>query len=127
MKKFKYLLHHYDAIWSVPLAFATFFLVGYFLSSMGIAVGTYDIGFIQPLFLAGAVVIGATFMAVMGIRFTFYTIYKYIYGRKCDDGDTMNFSKKDWRKLTAVQRYFVSGFLFVFFVSMIIIVYLKFI
>ena len=127
MKQFKYLLHHYDAIWSVPLAFATFIIVGYLLSSMGVAVGTYDLGFIQPLFLAGAVVVGATFMAVMGIRFTFYTIYKYIYGKVDEDGNKMNFSKKDWRNLTPEFRYFITGFLFVFFVTMIIIVYLKFI
>lgn len=127
MKKVKYLLQHFDGIWSAPLAFISFVALGYLLGIAGVAAGTYDIGFIQPLLLAACVVIGATNMAIMGIRFTFYTVYKYIYGKKSVDGK-VNFSKKDWRSgLTPIQRYSVAGLLFAYFTTMIIIVYLKFV
>lgn len=127
MKKIKYVLHHFDAIWSVPLAFATFALVGYLLSSMGIAVGTYDLGFVQPMFLAGTVTIGFTNMAIIGIRFTFYTLYKWGYGKKQEDGTILNYSKLDWRALTPFQRYLLFGAVFIFFVSMMGFFYSKFV
>jgi hypothetical protein len=127
-KKIKYWLQHHDAIWSGPLAFASFFLIGYFLSEvLNLNVGTYDLGFIQPLFLAATVVIIATNIAMIGIRFTFYTLYKWAYGKRLEDGSIKNYSKIDWRILTSIQRFVCFGLVFVYFTSSIIFIYCHFI
>ena len=125
MKKILYYLQHFDGFWSVPLGFLAFFFVGLLLSAtFGLAVGQYDLAFIQPLFLAGTVVVGATNMAVLGLFFTFKTIYKYLYGFKYLDG-YVNHSKEDFYSLTPIQRLCVSLFTFTYFLSLIIIVYLN--
>ena len=60
MKRIKFLLQLIDGLWSVSLGFFIFFGSGLFLSSVfGMAVGQYDMAFIQPLFLAGTIVVGA--------------------------------------------------------------------
>ena len=127
-KKILFFLQHADGIWSVPLAFTVFWLVGVIFSAVfGMAVGTYDMAFIQPLFLSAGVVIGATNIAVLGLYFTFRGLYRYLYGQQDADGRWVNFSKIDWKKLTQWQRYLIAfGFFLVFF-SAIIIVYLKFV
>jgi hypothetical protein len=128
LKKVKFYLQLVDGIWSVPLAFFMFWLVGLFLTYVfGYTTGTYDPGFIQPLFLASAVVIGATNVAVFGMYFTFRGLYRYLYGQKDETGKYINYSKIDWLKLKAQHRYFVAFFVFLFFVILIILVYLQFV
>lgn len=129
MKKLKFYLQHIDGVWSVPLAFAAFWFAGIFLQFIGgYGAGTYDIGFIQPLFLAAAVVIGATNVAVMGLYFTFRGLYKYLYGEKKDFEDgkkIINYSKIDWTKILPWQRYVIAFSVFFYFVFAVIIVYLN--
>ena len=49
MKRIKFLLQLIDGLWSVPLGFFVFFASGLLLSSIfGMAVGQYDMAFIQP-------------------------------------------------------------------------------
>jgi hypothetical protein len=126
MKKIKYWLQHMDGLWSVPLTFLAFWVLGLLLQAIGgYGVGTYDPAFIQPLFLAIAVVIGATNAAVWGINFTFRGIYRYFYGERKDDGTRRNYSKEDWIKLNPWKRYIVSFGVFFYYVSAILAVYLK--
>lgn len=125
-KKIKWGLQHLDGIWSVPLAFFAFYFVGLFLTTtFGYGTGFYDPAFIQPLFLAGAVVVGATNIAVMGLYFTFRGLYRYLYGRKDADGKIVNDSKTDWKNLNVWQRFIIAFSSFFFFVVAIIIVYLN--
>ncbi len=131
MKKLKFILQHIDGIWSVPLVFLLFWFAGIFLQSVfGYGVGAYDPSFIQPLFLAGAVVIGATNFAIGGLYFTFRGIYKYLYGQKQINRDTkqeerINFSKIDWKNASVGLRYSVAFGIFLYYVTAIIFVYLK--
>jgi hypothetical protein len=131
LKKLKYYIQHIDGVWSIPLAFLSFWIIGIVLQSLtGYGTGTYDPGFIQPLFLSIAVVIGATNAAVWGVNFTFRGLYKYLYGQKVTDQASkesrhINYSKKDWKALTVWQRYIVAFFVFFYYVSAILIVYLK--
>ena len=61
MKRIKFLLQLIDGLWSVPLGFFVFFASGLLLSSIfGVATGQYDMAFIQPLFLAGTIVVGGS-------------------------------------------------------------------
>lgn len=121
--KITYLLQKFDGIWSVPLAFVLFWLVGLLLSAVfGFATGTYDLAFIQPLFLAVAIVIGSTNAAVIGLRFTFRGLHRYLYGQK-KEGEIVNYSKEDWLELTPIQRYCFAFGVFVLFVIAILFIY----
>jgi len=125
MKRIKFLLQLIDGLWSVPLGFFIFFGSGLFLSSVfGMAVGQYDMAFIQPLFLAGTIVVGATNIAVLGLYFTFRTIFYYLYGR-VENKVIINISKSDFETLKPIQKICVSLFLFLFFVLTTITVYLN--
>lgn len=130
MKKLKFWLQHIDGIWSVPFAFFIFWFVGLSLTALfGYGTGTYDPGFIQPLFLASAVVIGATNVSVWGLFFTFRGLYRYFYGEKKTKSNgekyIANYSKSDWLKLSVWQRYLVAFGVFFFFLSAILLVFLK--
>ena len=132
MKKFKYYLQLVDGIWSIPLAILTFWIIGVLLTAIfGFSVGTYDIGFIQPLFLAAAVVIGATNVAVWGMYFTFRGLYHYIYGKQLVNTEgksyRVNYSKVNWLDLSPWQRYLIAFGVFFYFSTAIIIVYLQFV
>ena len=128
MKKIKYLLQLYDGIWSVPLSFFTFWVVGLFLQSVfGFGTGTYDLGFIQPLFLAMAVVVGATNGAVAGIYFTFRKLFRYLYGAKNADGVRWIPSEVDFLSVltSPFQRLCIGLVVFFLFFWAILVVYLK--
>ena len=106
MKRLLYYLQLFDGLWSVPLGFLLFFFVGFLLSAVfGMAVGSYDLAFIQPLFLAGTVVVGATNMAVLGLFFTFRHIFRYLYDSRNNpiNSFSYNFSKEDFNSLTKIQ------------------------
>lgn len=128
MKKILYWLQQFDGIWSIPLSFTAFWLVGIILTGIfGYSTGVYDLGFIQPLFLSAAVVIGATNFAVLGIFFTLRAIYRYIYGRKEGSGITINKSKEDFQSLTPIAKVVIALFVLFYYITAIIFVYLKFV
>lgn len=126
IKKLKWLLQHADGIWSVPLAFAAFYFVGLLLTWLfGYGTGTYDPGIIQPLFIAAAVVIGATNISIGGMYFTFRGLYRYIFGQRDESGAWKNYSKEDWLKLSVCARYIVAFVVFFFFFASILLVFLR--
>ena len=126
MKKVFYFLQKWDAFWSVPFSFLLFYLVGLFLGwAFGYGAGSYDVAFIQPLFLASAIVIGATNAGIAGVFFTLRGIHNYVYGRKDVDGRIHNYSQKDWRQMPSSTRFITALMVLAYFISTIIIVYLK--
>lgn len=127
-KKVIYLLQLWDGVWSVPLAFAGFWIIGVILTGwFGAAAGTYDPGFIQPLLLAGAVVIGVTNLSVMGLYFSLRGIFRFLYGQKNNEGQRVNYSKIKWKALTPFQQFGIALFCLFFYMTLITIVYLKFV
>ncbi len=131
-KRIKYLLQLFDGIWSLPISFTLFIVAGPLLQSVGgQGAGTYDIGFIQPLFLAIAIVIGATNAAGWGLFFTLRGFHRYLYGNRVPDIDSpgntkiINFSKIDWKKLQPCTRFAISLLCYAYFISAILIVYLS--
>lgn len=125
MKKLKFWLHHLDGLWSVPLAFSIFWIVGELFTAMfGFGTAVYDAAFFQPLFLSIAIVIGATNAAIGALYFNFRQIYKYLYGEK-KDGTRVNYSIYDWKHLSGIQRTLITCFMFLFYVAIITIVFLK--
>jgi hypothetical protein len=134
-KKLKFYVQHADGVWSVPLLFYIFWLLGELLQYLGgRGVGTYDPGFFQPLILASAVVTGAINVAIFLIWINFRGLYRYLFGQKVDekgeDGKKtgrrifVNYSKIDWLKLTVWQRFLIAFGVFLLFASAVIIVYL---
>src|SRR6185436_7177114 len=127
-KRILYFFQQFDGIWSVPLTFFMYWLVGIILTGIfGYSTGTYDLGFIQPLFLAAAVVIGATNFAVVGIYFTLRSIYRYIYGRKDSHVHTVNHSKEDFKTMKPVYKVLISLFVLFYYITAILICYIKFV
>jgi len=124
-KRLKIFLQLYDGVWSVPLAFLSFWFLGVSLASLGMATGVYDISFIQPLLLAAAIVIGASNIAIGGLFFTFRGLYRFLYGQRNPDGEFVNFSKIKWKSLLPWHQFIVSLSVFFFFFWAVIIVYLK--
>lgn len=125
-KLLKFKLSLYDGIWSLPFAFMMFWVVGLLLSSIfGFAVGTYDMAFIQPLFLAIAVIIGASNASVLGLWFTFRGFFKYFYGYKdSESGKIINNSKIDFKELKSWVKLLLVLGVFFFFFSAVISVYI---
>lgn len=124
-KKIKYYLQLADGVWSVPVALGVFWFAGILMQKyFGYGTGSYDPAFIQPLFLAIGIVIGATNASVWGLYFTFRGLYRYLYGQRKNER-RVNYSKIDWLNLTVWQRYLVAFFVFLYFSSAIILVYLK--
>lgn len=128
LKKLSFLLQLFDAIWSLPLAFTAFWLVGLLITAMfGLATGTYDMGFIQPLFLAIAVCIGAGNAALGFVFFFARGLFKWFYGKKNADGDLHIPAVDDWQKLTPVHKFLVFALVLFTPMAMVIFVYVKFI
>ena len=128
MTKFKKTLRWlslYDGVWSVPFAFLGFWLVGLLLQFLDVSAGSYDIAFVQPLFLAIAVVIGATNAAVGGMWFTFRGLFRFFYGYTDDNGQYVNKSKEEFQKLQPWQKFAFSFGVFYFYVWAVVSVYLK--
>lgn len=128
LKKLKFLVQLLDGVWSVPLGFIIFWISGLLLSAVfGYGTGTYDPGFIQPLFLAATIVIGATNIALLGLYFSFRGLYRYLYGQKKTGANgqsyLMNYSKKDWLELKVTHRFLIAFLVFFFYVTATIIIY----
>ena len=123
--KTKRFLEKFDGIWSVPLAFLGFWFIGVVLQFLDISSGSYDLAFVQPLFLATGVIIGAVNVSILGMYFTFRGLYRYIYGYTDDEGNIINQSKEDFKGLTPWQKFIISFLPFYFLVALIVIVYTK--
>ena len=112
-------LQKYDFLWSVGASFGFFWFVGYFLNNvLGLSIGTYDLGFIQPVFLAISVSITIVAAALFGLRFNFKNFYDWIY------------TKESWgafqqfKNLTAWQQFVTVFIVFFSFVILIAKIYL---
>ena len=128
MKNFFRFLQLRDGIWSLPLAFAAFWCYGIVSGWLfGYGTGSYDPAFLQPLFLAILIVIGATNAAVLGIYFTFRGLHRYLYGKYKKVYTSkiwQNQSKEDWKKLSEWQRFLIVFVTFFLFLFAIILVYI---
>lgn len=121
----KYFFALFDGVWSVPLAFVAFWLVGLILTAVfDFAAGTYDIGFVQPLFLAAGIVIGASNISVAGMYFTFRGLFRFFYGYTDRSGLIINESKNLWKDLSPSFRFGIAFTVFFSFFWGVILVYL---
>jgi len=123
-KKLKYYFQMVDGIWSVPLLFFLFWITGVFLQTVfGYTVATYDLSFIQPLFLAIAVTLGATNGTIFILRFNFKGIYNWFYGYKDKQGVYQRPAVESWKEVLPWQKFSIFLFVSSFYVVAIIAVY----
>lgn len=121
LKKFKFYLQLYDAIWSFPLAVAAFIIVGLFLQSHFVspsdghsASGFYDPIFLQVAFYASCIQVFVNFTVWLGMYFNFRGLWRYIIGHVSTNGEVKNDSKSDFLNITSWQRLSLSLFVFCF-------------
>lgn len=125
-KKIKYFLKKCDGLWSLPIGFCIFYFSGVLLFTLfGYGTGSYDPAFIQPLFLATTVVIGATNAGMLGLYFTLKGLHNYIYGQKGINNEIVNYSKIDWKKIAPTHRLLIALGALAYFITSIVFVYLK--
>ncbi|HYC27614.1 MAG TPA: hypothetical protein VEB42_02345 [Chitinophagaceae bacterium] len=128
MKKLFRFLQLFDAIWSLPLMLTAFWLVGIFSTAVfGMAAGTYDIGFFQPLFLAMGIVIGAANAGLGFLYFFARGLFKWFYGRKDEEGELYLPAVKDWQGLKPQYKFALFFFVLFAIMAMIIFVYVQFV
>ena len=121
--KASHFLERYDWLWSLPLSvFAYWFFPILFGGWLGMSIGSFDLSFIQPLFLAVTVVIGASTASIYVLRYHFKDIYRFIYSSKTDDEDLS--SVASFRNLQPWQKFLVTGSLYFGYFAAVVIVYL---
>lgn len=128
--KIKFFLQLRESLWSIPLFFFLYYesaVVNHYF--FGGSVTMYDPSFIQPLFLAGCYVLGAMALWQWVLWFYFRTIHRYIWGKhrptQGENGITLNYSKKDFKELSAWQKILISFLLFAVVFSGFLLVSLK--
>lgn len=124
LKKLGRFLEIYDWVWSIPLSIFVYWGFGFFFGAvMGMSVGTFDLSFVQPLFLAVTVVTGASVASIYILRFHWKALYRFIYSSKLTDPNLS--SVASFRMLQPWQKILVTSlFYFIFFVA-VVAVYLR--
>ena|SRR5438128_1821006 len=127
LSKFLFFLQLRDGFWSIPITFALYYFTGVLLAWMfGYTSGFYDPSFIQPLFLAGCVVIGGVNVSHFIVYFNFRSIQRYVYGKhKPAEGIVKNLSKEDFNSLIPWVRVVIALFVYLFFTFLVVAVYIK--
>lgn len=116
-------LEKWDWIWTLPLGIGLYFSFGWFFGSvMGMAVGNFDLSFVQPLFLAMTVVTGASVCAIYIIRFHWKSLYRFIYSTKTADDELSSVAA--FKLLEPWQKISFAAFYYFFFVGAVVAVYL---
>jgi hypothetical protein len=122
-----YYLQLRDGIWSLPLSFFLFWFIGLLLTWIfGNTIGVYDPSFIQPLFLAVLVAIGASNGSQFIMFFNYRTAHRYMFGKyEKQSKSIVNYFTKEFINLNPWQRILLSLFFYLFWVSVIILVFIK--
>jgi len=113
-------LDRYEWAWGIPGLGFLYWFVGFFLGGiLGLAVGVFDLSFIQPIFLSVAVFAGGGMAYAYCVRYIFNeTLYNYLY-----KGNGTSFDK-DFKELTPMQRISIQLLLFAFVVFVIVKVFI---
>jgi len=113
MKKVLKYLQMYDGLWSVPLAFLAFFLVGrYGYEYFGDALISTE--YIQIVFMAALILIFANFVVFLGINFNFRSLQRYFYSTEIKE--------QIKQELTVWQR--IKLYLFVYFSFLLLFLFI---
>jgi hypothetical protein len=125
-KRITYYLVHAHAIWLVPISIFLFYFLGVALQYFfGYGVGTWDMGFWQPLILAAGAVSFAVNIAIMILYFAIRGLYQFLWGYKDENGIWQNVSKKLWEELSPAVQFCIAFFVLLFFVAAILVVFIK--
>jgi hypothetical protein len=90
-------------LWAIPFAVVGFFLSFYFLRWVDPYAGTFDVGYLQALFLTSLFIVAANALVFLGVKFNF----RYLWDHYKDE----NFDI-DWKKLTPWRRFILFFWLY---------------
>lgn len=117
-------MQRYDSLWSMPLAAFMYWGAGFFFGNiLGLTVGSFDLSFIQPLFLAALVTIGCSTVALYGLRFQWKALYRFIYSSKVTDEDLISVAA--FRKLSPGSKIILTVFVYAMLFLSTLLVYLN--
>jgi hypothetical protein len=128
MKKINFLIAHHNSMWAVLLLFAVSSVLWYKLPELFPTFGTYDPaqvpGALLQMVCAAAGIFGC---AKLGLWFSLRTTYKYLFGKEQRDGTILNWSKTDWRNITASQRIIIGLAAYLLFITLLTALFFHFI
>lgn len=110
LKKLIYKLQLFDGVWSIPLAFVVFSVVGTF-SYQYFGDALISTEYLQLVVLAGLVMVFANFVVFMGIRFNFRALQHQIYSKQLKEA--LNTDLTTWQKVSLYMLLYF-GYLFFF-------------
>lgn len=133
MKKIKRWVLLHDWVWSVAIAFLSYWLLNLGPASVGgVAMEYYAINWIQALIATAGIMAGLFAVARLGLWFNLRKVHDYLWGKKyrveesgIEYREYKLYSFEDFKNLKAWQKLLlVSGWL-VFFFSAALLVFLR--
>ncbi len=123
--KIKYWLQLWNGVWSVPLAFLLFILFGIFLQTCyDGGVGFYDPSFWQAALLSAGEFFFFNLVSYLTLYFCFRKLWRYFKGTKDVRGVVENKSKEDFENLNPWQKLVLLVFLYCFFITVLVSLYM---
>jgi hypothetical protein len=101
-------------LWAIPFAVFGFFLSFYFLRWIDPYAGTFDVGYLQALFLTSLFIVATNAIVFLGLKFNF----RFLWDHYKDD-----FFNKDWIKLTPWHRFLLLFWLYSILFSLSVVVF----
>jgi hypothetical protein len=109
LKAITYTLQLFDGIWSIPLAFLLFTVVGTF-SYQYFGDALISTEYLQYVILAALVMIIANFVVFLGIRFNFRALQREIYSNRMKEA--LNTDLDTWQKVKLYMLLYFGYFSF---------------
>lgn len=133
MKGVKRWLLMHDWIWSVAVAFLSYWFLNMGPSSVGgVAMEYYAINWIQALIATAGIMAGLFAAARIGLWFNLRKVHNYLWGKRykveesgIEYREYKLYSFEDFIKLKAWQKLLFASFWLVFFFSVAVIVFLR--
>jgi len=114
LKAITYVLQLFDGIWSIPLAFVVFSVIGT-LSYRYFGDALISTEYLQYVVLAALIMVVANFVVFLGIRFNFRALQRQIYSSQMKEA--LNTDLDTWQK---VKLYMLLYFGYISFYALVL-------
>jgi hypothetical protein len=112
--KSAFLVKLWPDIWAIPFAVMGFFLSFYFLRWIDPYAGTFDVGYLQALFLTALFIVATNAIVFLGLKFNF----KFLWDHYKDD-----FFQKEWTQLKPWHRFLLFFWLYSLLFALSVVVF----
>jgi hypothetical protein len=114
LKAITYVLQLFDGLWSIPLAFVVFSVIGTF-SYRYFGDALISTEYLQYVVLAALIMVVANFVVFLGIRFNFRALQRQIYSSQMKEA--LNTDLDTWQK---VKLYMLLYFGYLSFYALVL-------